>query len=211
MQATELLRPLVDDVRRELTAAGLAVPILIKIGPDLTNAQLEAVAKLALELGVDGIVAVNTTVDRGVLPGIAKPVAAFEGGGVSGPPLRKRSIEVLRHIRETVGDALVLVSVGGVESADDAWQRILAGASLVQVHTAFIFEGPAFAKRVNRELAQKVRDAGQSSIQDLIGAGCADVAPRHARVEGEVVQPPDVGEVGAPRNGGSAMRASHTR
>jgi dihydroorotate dehydrogenase len=180
LQAVELLRPLIADVRSELVGRGIAVPILIKIGPDLADDELDAVANLAVELEIDGIVAVNTTVDRQGLVHSSDPTAPFEGGGVSGPPLRARAGEVLRRLRAIVGDRLVLISVGGVETADDAWERIRVGATLVQVHTGFIYEGPAMAKRINRDLAHMVRDTGYASIQDLIGVGEAVPPPeRH--------------------------------
>jgi dihydroorotate dehydrogenase len=135
LQAAEMLRPLLEEVRAEVRGT----PLLVKIGPDLPDSDVDAVADLALELGLDGIVAVNT------LP--------VEGGGLSGPPLRERALAVLRRLRERVGDRLVLVSVGGVETAEDARERILAGATLVQVYTGFVYNGPAWPRRVNRELA----------------------------------------------------------
>jgi dihydroorotate dehydrogenase len=170
LQDVDRLRQVVRDVRSELTASGCSVPLLIKIDPDLEDEHTTAIVTLAVELGVDGIVAVNTTVDRGSLTGSSPVAASFEGGGISGAPLRGRATEVLRCIRKTARDRLVLISVGGVESAEDVWERILAGATLVQVHTAFIYEGPAWPKQVNRDLARKVRDAGVSSIQELVGA-----------------------------------------
>ena len=165
MQAVDRLRALIGDVRAELAAVRSAPPLLVKLDPDLATGQLTEVAELAVELELDGIVAVNTTVDRTALNG----AAPFEGGGVSGRPLRDRALEVLRGIRETVGDRLVLVSAGGVESAEDARQRIVAGATLVQVYTAFIYGGPSWPKRTNRALAQLVRDARAGSVQELTG------------------------------------------
>ena len=164
------LRPLVADVRRELDAISCNPPLFIKIDPDLEADQLAAIVVLAVELDLDGIVAVNTTVDRASLTDPGALTTAIEGGGISGAPLRATAVEVLRRIRQTAGDRLVLISVGGVGSAEDVWERILAGATLVQAHTAFIYEGPGWPKRVNRDLAIKVRDAGFSSIQELIGA-----------------------------------------
>jgi dihydroorotate dehydrogenase len=106
-------------------------------------------------------------------------VAALGGGGVSGAPLQARALQVLRRVRRITGDSLVLVSVGGVQSAEDVWERIRAGASLVQAYTALVYEGPAWPRRVNRELAQRVREAGAESIQELIGADERDaVVPR---------------------------------
>ena len=170
MQAVDRLRSLVSDVRDELAVVGRSVPLLIKIGPDLDDQDLTAIVALALEVGLDGIVAVNTTVDRTSLTESGGNGDTFDGGGVSGAPLRIKAVEVLRRIRATAGDGLVLISVGGVESSDDVWERIRAGATLVQAYTAFIYNGPAWPKRVNRDLALMVRRAGLSSIQELVGA-----------------------------------------
>jgi dihydroorotate dehydrogenase subfamily 2 len=165
MQAVDRLRGLIGDVRSELAAIGSAPPLLVKIDPDLDPSQLTAVTELAVELELDGLVAVNTTVDRSALGG-ATP---FEGGGVSGRPLGDRALAVLRRIRETAGDRLVLVSAGGIENAEDAWQRIRAGATLVQVYTAFIYGGPSWPKRTNQGLAELVREARAASLQELVG------------------------------------------
>jgi dihydroorotate dehydrogenase len=171
MQAVELLRPLVADVRSELAAIGVDIPILVKIGPDADNDQVDAVAELAMSLSLDGIIAVNTTVDRSYLTASYDAIASVEGGGVSGAPLKVRALEVLERLYARVGKTLVLVSVGGIGTPDDAWERILAGATLVQAHTGFIYGGPAWPRRMNRALAQRVRDAGRSSIREFVGAG----------------------------------------
>jgi dihydroorotate dehydrogenase len=182
MQAVELLRPLLVDVRGALEASGAEIPLLVKIGPDASDDLLDAIAELALELSLDGIVAVNTTVDRSGLGAAAATVASIEGGGVSGAPLKARALEVLGRLHARTGERLVLISVGGVEGAEDAWQRILAGATLVQAYTGFIYGGPLWPSRVNRDLARRVRESGRSSIQDLVGAGSVriqgDVNPR---------------------------------
>ncbi len=169
MQALELLRPLLRDVQRELRETGAEVPLLVKLGPDLADAQLLAIADLALELGIDGIVAVNTSEDRSLLSD-PSAVAGVEGGGVSGPPLHARAVEVLRLLRGRVGDRLVLISVGGISTPEDAWERILAGATLVQAYTGFVYGGPAWPSHVNRVLARRVRDVGAGSIQQLVGS-----------------------------------------
>ncbi len=179
MQAPELLRSLVAEIRGELSEVDCDPALLIKIAPDLEEERIDAMATLAVELELDGIVAVNTTVDYSALTDAQAVVAALGGGGVSGAPLRARALEVLRRVRGITGDSLVLVSVGGVESAEDVWERIRAGASLVQAYTALVYEGPAWPRRVNRELAQRVRGAGAESIQELIGADERDaIAPR---------------------------------
>jgi dihydroorotate dehydrogenase len=171
LEAPEELRSLIVDVRGALSAIDRSPPLLIKVGPDLEDARLDAVAALAVELRLDGIVAVNTTTDHSVLSGASTLAASMGGGGISGAPLRLRAVEVLRRLRRLAGDKLVLISVGGVQTGEDVWQRLLAGANLVQAYTGFVYEGPAWPRRVNRQLAQRVRAAGASSVQELIGAG----------------------------------------
>jgi dihydroorotate dehydrogenase len=180
MQAAEQLSALVAAVRDELARAAPEVPLLIKISPDLDDEEIDAIARVALDLRLDGIVAVNTTADRGVLGAEGLAGIPFEGGGVSGRPLRGRSLEILMRLHAVVGQRLVLVSVGGVESAEDVWARILAGATLVQVYTAFVYEGPLWAARVNRELARMVSAAGVSSVQELVGVGAGSAQPASA-------------------------------
>jgi dihydroorotate dehydrogenase len=145
------------------------LPVLVKVGPDAADEQLVAIADLALELSLGGIVAVNTTEDRSVLSEPSR-IAYVEGGGVSGTPLGARAVEVLRLLRERVGDRLVLISVGGISTPDDAWERILAGATLVQAYSGFIYGGPGWPARMNRALARHVRGAGAESIQELVGS-----------------------------------------
>jgi dihydroorotate dehydrogenase len=180
MHAPELLSGLFAAVREELARAAVAIPLLVKISPDLDDEQVDAIARLALDLELDGIVAVNTTVERGVLGPRGRDEVPFEGGGVSGRPLRPRAVEVLRRLHAVVGRRLVLVSVGGIESAADVWERIVAGASLVQVYTAFVYGGPAWASRVNRELARMVLETGATSIQELVGTGAVSARPASA-------------------------------
>jgi dihydroorotate dehydrogenase len=172
LQAIDKLRPLLTAVR---TACDLAspvrrVPLLVKIAPDLADADIDAVADLALELGLDGIVATNTTIAR---TGLATPddaVAAIGTGGLSGAPLKARALSVLRRLRAKVGTRVTLVAVGGIETADDAWERIRAGATLVQAYTGFIYGGPGWPRWVHRDLVTKVRSAKLSSIEQAIGA-----------------------------------------
>jgi dihydroorotate dehydrogenase len=174
LQAPDEIRSLVGEVRGELSAIDCRRPLLIKVGPDLEDERLDAIVALAIELRLGGIVAVNTTADHAVLKGASDVVASLGGGGVSGAPLRPRALSVLRRIRRLAGDKLVVISVGGVGSAEDVWQRIRAGATLVQVYTAFVYEGPAWPARVNREIARRVRAAGADSVQSLIGAEAAE-------------------------------------
>ena len=172
LQAVERLGPLLaavkDAVARVVPDRKLAV--LVKIAPDLSDDDIDAVADLALALGLDGIVATNTTIARtGLLAG-AEEVAALGAGGLSGRPLRERSLAVLRRLRARVGDRLVLVAVGGIESPEDAWARVRAGATLVQLYTGFIYGGPLTPRRLASGLARLARQAGYARVQDAVGA-----------------------------------------
>jgi dihydroorotate dehydrogenase len=181
LQEGERLRELIDEVRQATAASGRRVPLLVKIDPDLPDESIAEIVALAVERGLDGIVAVNTTLDRGSLTPAGLSIAAAEAGGISGPPLRSRSLEVLRLIRKLAGDKLVVISVGGVASVEDVWERVCAGATLVQVYTALVYAGPGWPRRVNRELARRVRAAGLSSVQDVRPAAAADALLTGAR------------------------------
>lgn len=163
LQAVEALRPILAAVLAETTT-----PVLVKIAPDLPDPDVDAVADLALELGLAGIVATNTTVSRA---GLATPGAeALGAGGVSGAPLAPRSLQVLRRLYGRVGDRLVLISVGGIETADDAWERITAGASLLQGYTGFIYGGGLWARQIHDGLAARLHDGGFASLTDAVGS-----------------------------------------
>lgn len=186
LQAVEKLRPLLTAVRevldevapprRGLDERGRAstgrgrVPLLVKIAPDLADADVDAVAELALDLGLDGILATNTTTRR---DGLRTPVGEIESlgaGGLSGAPLARRSEEVLRRLRARVGERLVLVSIGGIATAEDAWRRIKAGATLVQLYSALVYEGPGLPARIHDGLAELARAEGFARVQDAVGA-----------------------------------------
>ncbi|WEH37377.1 quinone-dependent dihydroorotate dehydrogenase [Streptomyces sp. AM 4-1-1] len=172
LQATEALRPLLTAVREaaDRTVTHRRVPLLVKIAPDLADADVDAVADLAVELGLDGIIATNTTIARDGL-GLTSPTELTgETGGLSGEPLRERSLEVLRRLYARVGDRLVLVGVGGVRDAEDAWQRILAGATLVQGYSAFIYEGPFWSRAVHKGLAARLAASPYATLADAVGA-----------------------------------------
>ena len=172
LQAVDKLRPLLAAVREACDRASplRKVPLLVKIAPDLADDDIDAVAELALELGLDGIIATNTTIARTGLVTPEPAVTALGNGGLSGAPLKARSLAVLRRLRARVGTRVTLIAVGGIETADDAWERIRAGATLIQGYTGFIYGGPAWPRRLQRELAAKVRAAGLSTIEQAIGA-----------------------------------------
>jgi len=158
LQAADRLKPVLVAVREALDAAtDHRVPLLVKIAPDLADADVDAIADLALELGLDGIVATNTTVSRDGLASSPAEVAAAGAGGLSGAPLRGRALAVLRRLHARAGDRLVLIAAGGIETGDDAWERLAAGATLVQAYTGFIYGGPLWPRRVHAGLARRVQ------------------------------------------------------
>lgn len=165
LQAVTSLRPILQAVLDTVS-----VPVLVKIAPDLSDEDIDAVADLAVELGLAGIVATNTTIRRDGLRTPAADVEPIGAGGLSGAPVADRSLEVLRRLYARVGGELALISVGGIETADQAWERILAGASLLQGYTGFIYGGPLWAKHIHRGLAAKLRAHGYTTLADAVGA-----------------------------------------
>jgi len=164
LQAVESLRPILAAVLAETST-----PVLVKIAPDLSDDDVDAIADLAVELGLAGIVATNTTISR---TGLQTPGVDELGlGGISGPPVAQRSLEILRRLHARAGDKLVLVSVGGIETADDAWARIIAGASLLQGYTGFIYGGGLWTKRIHAGIAERLRSGGFRSLSDAVGSG----------------------------------------
>jgi dihydroorotate dehydrogenase len=160
LQNVETLRPLLTAVGEEADkAAGRHVPLLVKIAPDLSDEDIDDVARLALDLGLDGIIATNTTIGRDGLKSAPEKIETCGAGGLSGAPLKSRSLEVLRRLKASTDGQLTLVSVGGVETPDDVQDRLDAGATLVQGYTAFLYEGPFWAARINRQLAKSRRGA----------------------------------------------------
>lgn len=161
LQAVEKLSPLLQAVRKALDAASPArrVPLLVKIAPDLADADVDAVADMSLELGLDGIIATNTTISREGLLTPAEQVALIGAGGLSGAPVKTKALEVLRRLKARTQDKIVLVAAGGIETADDVYERMKAGATLVQIYTGFIYHGPLLPYRLNRGLAQRLRAA----------------------------------------------------
>jgi len=144
LQSVDALRPILEHARAgaDEGSSGRRVPLLVKIAPDLADADIDAVADLAMELGLDGIVATNTTIGHERGP-----------GGLSGPPLLERSLDVIARLRVRVGAQMCLIGVGGVSSAADAQAMIDAGATLVQAYTALVYEGPFWPSRVNKALS----------------------------------------------------------
>jgi dihydroorotate dehydrogenase len=156
LQAVEKLGPLLSAVRRAADdVTERHVPLLVKIAPDLSDADVLGVADLALELGLDGIVATNTTVRRDGLATPAAEVDAVGTGGLSGAPLTVRADEVMRLLRGRVGPELTLVGVGGIGDPADARRRLDAGATLLQGYTGFVYGGPRWAARLQTALTNQ--------------------------------------------------------
>jgi dihydroorotate dehydrogenase len=153
LQAVDELQPLLTAVKAvtDAPARGPRVPLVVKIAPDLADDDIDAVAALALELNLDGISATNTTIQRPVSLATAPEIVDAAGdGGLSGPVLRERSLEVLVRLRDRVGDRLALIGVGGVTTPDDVRERLSAGADLVQAYTGFIYGGPTWPAAMAR-------------------------------------------------------------
>jgi dihydroorotate dehydrogenase len=158
LQAADKLRPILVGVRGALDEASprRRVPLLVKIAPDLADSEIDAVADLTVDLGLDGIIATNTTTSRDGLQDSAA-VADAGSGGMSGAPLKKRSLEVLTRLHDRCGTRLTLIAAGGIETPADAEARLAAGATLLQAYTAFIYEGPLWPSRLQRGLAARLR------------------------------------------------------
>jgi dihydroorotate dehydrogenase len=159
LQELDALAPLLEAVR----AVAGTTPLLVKIAPDLDDAEIVRICELVVRLGLDGIIATNTTISRDGLREAASVIADIGAGGLSGAPLAKRSLEVLRVVRANVPTELCVISVGGVETAADVQQRLDAGADLVQGYTAFIYRGPLWARQVNRGLLRLRRQSTSTS------------------------------------------------
>ena len=143
----------------------LATPIFLKVAPDLEPADIDAIARIAIEKRLGALIVGNTTVSR---PALASAHAG-EAGGLSGAPLAALALRRLRDFREATGGAMPLVGVGGIDSAESAWARIRAGASLVQIYSAMVYEGPFLARRIVRALPALMRRDGFETIAEAVG------------------------------------------
>lgn len=171
LQEDAPLRRLVERLRR---LPGCP-PLLVKIAPDLEDDAIDAIARLAYEEGLAGVIAVNTSLNRLGLEhrhlAATGRTLAEEAGGLSGAPIRGRALEVLRRLRATAGPALPLIGVGGIDSAEAAWQRIAAGASLLQLYTGWIYEGPELVPSILDGLSKQLEAHGRARISEVVGSG----------------------------------------
>lgn len=169
LQGPEVLRELLRRTQRALqdvVPGADAPPLLLKIAPDLTDEDKADIAQVALEVKIDGLIVTNTTIDR---PASLKSVHKGEGGGLSGRPLFQPSTRVLSEMYQATKGAVPLVGVGGIEDGRGAYEKILAGASLVELYSAMVYQGPGIAARVNRELAALLKSDGFASVLHAVG------------------------------------------
>jgi dihydroorotate dehydrogenase len=165
LQSGGELIDLLDAVRSVRQAGG--PPIFLKVAPDLESGDHDRIVRAASDAAIDALIISNTTITR---PSLRSRHAA-ETGGLSGRPLKTLALDQLRRFRSASGGSLPLIAAGGIESADDAWDRIVAGASLVQLYSALVYEGPGLARRIAAGLAERVRSAGLPGIAAAIGTG----------------------------------------
>ena len=142
-------------------------PVFLKVAPDLETGDHGRIVRAAIDAGIDALIVTNTTISRPPL----KSRFASEAGGLSGAPLKPLALEALRAFRAASGGALPLIAAGGISSADDAWDRIVAGASLVQLYSALVYHGPGLARRIADGLAARLSTRGMSSIAEAVGSG----------------------------------------
>jgi dihydroorotate dehydrogenase len=152
LQEKEPLKALLQAVKSANDLKPKPKPILLKIAPDLTDGQLDDIVEIVMETGIDGVIATNTTIDRSGLSTDKNEVEAMGAGGVSGKVLASRSTEVVRYLSQKSGKAFPIIGVGGIYSADDAIEKLEAGASLVQVYSGMIYEGPGLIKKIKKGL-----------------------------------------------------------
>jgi dihydroorotate dehydrogenase len=180
LQRADLLAGLLGALQRrnrELAGVGRPVPLLVKIAPDVGAGELELIVDAARGAGVAGIIATNTTTSRAGLRTDPRSVAAFGEGGLSGAPLRERSTRLVAALRRLTRGAPEIVGVGGIFTAEDAWEKICAGAGLVQLYTGFVYEGLGVARRINEGLAALLERRGFRTLDEAVGCRADEFAP----------------------------------
>jgi dihydroorotate dehydrogenase len=152
LQDKEPLTALLRRMKELTMAKPNPKPVLLKIAPDLTDTQLDDIIEIVQQTKIDGVVATNTTISRAGLRTDKSRVESIGAGGLSGKPLTKRSTEVIRYLHTKSSGAFPIIGVGGIHTAEDAIEKLNAGATLVQLYTGFVYEGPALIKRINKAL-----------------------------------------------------------
>lgn len=167
LQQKDSLNELLSAIQTRNQQSTAAKPILIKIAPDITDSEIDGIAAAAKANDVAGIIATNTTVSRS---GLKTTDAGHIGGGLSGKPLAALSTEIISKVYRATDGKMPIIGVGGISTAEDALEKVLAGASLLQAYTGFIYAGPSFARDLNRRLASLLRERGFSSLDEAVGA-----------------------------------------
>ncbi|MEE8481730.1 MAG: dihydroorotate dehydrogenase (quinone) [Acidiferrobacterales bacterium] len=169
LQSSDALDDLLKALKHEQImlgkTLGIYVPIALKISPDLDQAELVAIADMVLKHKLDAIIATNTTIDR---DGVEGELLATEIGGLSGRPLKEKSTQVVRILYNHLKGKIPIIGVGGIENANDAWDRLVAGADFLQIYTGFIFEGPAIIKRICRGLEKRISASGCKTLTEAV-------------------------------------------
>jgi len=180
LQKPEMLAELLKSLQKrndelaERSSLEQPKPLLLKIAPDLTESEIESIVEIGTGLKIAGLIATNTTVSRDGLQTSAAEIAKYGQGGLSGAPLRDRSNEVIALIHRLTRGEMPIIGVGGVFNAEDAWEKICAGASLIQLYTGFIYEGPGVARRINEGLAEILKREGFRSLDEAVGCRSGD-------------------------------------
>jgi dihydroorotate dehydrogenase len=177
-QLERLLSALMEKYR-ELSSRGILkreLPILVKVAPDLQYRDLEMMVDVAQSIGISGIIATNTTIERQGLSTPYETIRTIGEGGLSGAPLRRRSTQMVASLYRLTKGSIPLIGVGGVFNAADAWEKICAGASLVQIYTGMIYEGPLVARRINEGLSKILVKQGFSSVDEAVGSRAQEYA-----------------------------------
>lgn len=170
LQSSDALNTLLSEIQKCNGDAEIRRPLLLKIAPDLDEAGIESVVEAAAANGIEGIIATNTSTSRENLKTDRQAIEKIGPGGLSGRPLARRSCEVIRSIYRMSEGKITIIGVGGVFSGRDAYDKICAGASLLQAYTGFVYKGPAFARKVNDGLACLIRENGFRDLDEAVGS-----------------------------------------
>ncbi len=155
----------VAEAREAAETAGPRPPVFLKVAPDLGDGEPDKIVRIAMQHGIDALIVANTTLSRPAL----RSRHGGEAGGLSGRPLKQLALDQLRAFRAASGGALPMIAVGGIENVDDAWARIRAGASLVQLYSALVYEGPGLGKRIATGIAQRLKHEGFTNMSEAVG------------------------------------------
>ena len=166
LQDEGALAALLDGVLAARGEGPNAPPVFLKVAPDLLPADIDAIARIAIDKRLGGLIVSNTTITR---PPLSSPLAG-EAGGLSGAPLKALALERLRDFRRATGGTVPLIGVGGIATADDAWERIRAGASLVQLYSAMVYAGPGIARTITSGLEALMARDGFTNVAEAVGS-----------------------------------------